>query len=89
MNLFRAAGMGVVPGNRARSQMDSFGTRGKLRSPRLIAQNKILVNSFVSGVTFQRNRSNTSVWGCDGPVGTQANVARDLREGADLGEDSS
>jgi hypothetical protein len=26
--------------------------------PRVIAQNKMLLNSFVSGVTFQRNASN-------------------------------
>ena len=49
---------------------------------------KMMLISFVSGVTFQRNLSNLVIWGCTGPVGRQ-NVAGDLRVGADVGEDSS
>jgi hypothetical protein len=89
MWLFRAASVGVVPGSGAHSQMDSLRACGKLRPPRVIAQNEMLLNSFVSGVTFQRNASNLAIGGCDGPVSRQANVAGDLREGADVGEDSS
>jgi hypothetical protein len=49
----------------------------------------MLLNSFVSSVTFQRNLSKLVIWGYGGPMGRQANVAKDLREDADVGEDSS
>jgi RNA polymerase sigma-70 factor, ECF subfamily len=49
----------------------------------------MLLNSLVSSVTFRHRLSNLRMWGCRGPVGRQANVARHLREDADVGEDSS
>lgn len=87
MSLFRASSVGEVPGSGARSQMDSLPARGKLRPRGGVAKKNKLLNSFVCGVTFQHNLSNSS-WGYYGPFGGQAYEAGSLREDADVGEDS-
>lgn len=57
MKLFRAASAGVVPAAGAFRDGIRFQLALSYGPPGEIAQNKMLLNSFVSGVTFRRNRS--------------------------------